>query len=79
MSTIDAGSGDNRDDPSGSGATIGRGGQLTRPQDISSRRGSRYNNGLQSYFFGPIEERRNEHLRRIDDFGLLRNSSKELF
>ena len=34
-----------------SGATIGRGGQLTRPQDISPRCGSRYNNGLQSYFF----------------------------
>jgi hypothetical protein len=33
-----------------SGATIGRGGQPTRPQDISPRRGSQYNNGLQSYF-----------------------------
>ena len=54
-------------------ATIGRGGQLTRPQDISPRHGSRYNNSLQSYFFGPIEERRNEHPRGIDDFGLLRN------
>ena len=57
-----------------SGATIGRGGKLTRPQDISPRRDSRYNIGFQSYFFGPIDERRNEHPRRIDDFGLLRNS-----
>jgi hypothetical protein len=57
-----------------SGATIGRGGQLTKPQDISPRRDSRYNNGLRAYFFGPIEERRNEHPRRIYDFGLLRNS-----
>ena len=30
---------------------VARGGQLTRPQEISPRCGSRYNNGLQSYFF----------------------------
>jgi hypothetical protein len=53
---------------------VARGGQLTRPQEISPRCGSRYNNGLQSYFFGPIEERRNEHWRGIYDLGLLRNS-----
>jgi hypothetical protein len=29
---------------------VARGGQLTRPQEISPRCGSRYNNGLQSYF-----------------------------
>jgi hypothetical protein len=57
-----------------SGATIGGGGQPTRPQDISPRHGSRYNNSLQCYFFGTIEERRNEHPRGIDDLGLLRNS-----
>ena len=33
-----------------SGATIGRGGQLTRPQDISPRCGSRYNNGFNLTF-----------------------------
>jgi hypothetical protein len=53
---------------------VAHGGQLTRPQEIGPRFGSRYNNGLQSYFFGPIEERRNEHSRGIYDLGLLRNS-----
>jgi hypothetical protein len=35
-----------------SGATIGRGGQPTRPQDISPRHGSRYNNSLHVTFLG---------------------------